>query len=61
MGETVAIEYEAQVRQVKTMADHSFNVTLNLPEYEAEQASWFLKRVDAAIKCVAAEDGPVQR
>jgi hypothetical protein len=61
MNEKIGIECEAQVRQVKTMADHSFNVTINLSEYEDEQAAWFMKRIDAAIKCVAVEDVPVQR
>ena len=28
----VAAEYKAEVRQVKSMVDHSYNVTLNLGE-----------------------------
>jgi hypothetical protein len=33
-----AVEFRAEVRQVKTMADHTVNVTLNLPEDCREQA-----------------------
>lgn len=36
--EPVAVKFEAEVRQVKTMADFTVNVTLNLPEYCREQA-----------------------
>ena len=32
-----AIHFDAEVRQIKTMVDHSFNVTLNIPEYNLEQ------------------------
>ena len=30
--EQVAIEFTAEVRQIKTMADYSANLTLNIPE-----------------------------
>ena len=35
---TKAIEFEAEVRQVKTMADGSISIYLNLPEHCREQA-----------------------
>jgi hypothetical protein len=28
----IAAEYHAEVRQVKSMVDHTYNVTLNMPE-----------------------------
>ena len=40
MSET--LEYHAEVRSVKTMADGTVNVTLNLPEYCREQGKRFI-------------------
>ena len=37
-AEIKAIEFKAEVRQVKTMADGSVNIILNLPEHCREQA-----------------------
>ena len=37
-----AIQYRAEVRQIKTMADHSINVVLNFPEDCREQAKVLL-------------------
>jgi len=31
--EQIAIEFVAEVRSIKTMADYSANLTLNVPEY----------------------------
>jgi hypothetical protein len=53
MSDVMAVEFECQVRQVKSMADHSVNITLNLPEYAIEQASWFMKHIDDAVKIIA--------
>ena len=33
MAEPVAVEFEAEMRQVKSMADGTYNVVLNVPEY----------------------------
>jgi hypothetical protein len=44
----VAIEFDFQVRQVKTMADHSINLTLNLPEYAVDVVGELVKRIDDA-------------
>jgi hypothetical protein len=41
--EVRAVEFVAEVRQVKTMADHTSNVMLNFPEYCTEQAAECLK------------------
>ena len=48
-----AVEFEAELRQVKSMADHSFNVTLNVPEYclpqVKEMMGWLANEVRVAI------------
>ena len=33
------IQFECEVRQVKTLADGSANITFNLPEYELDKAA----------------------
>ena len=32
------MKFEAELRQVKSMADRSYNLILNIPEYEIDQA-----------------------
>ena len=48
----VAIEAECEIRQVKTMADRTVNVTFNLPEYCADQSAWLLKKVGDMARIV---------
>lgn len=31
------IEFTAELRAIKTMADHTFNLILNIPEYDVKQ------------------------
>ena len=49
-----AVEIEAEVRQVKTMADGTINLTLNIPEYCMSQAQilmgWVRDEVRAVIE-----------
>ena len=33
----IAVEFEAELRQVKSMADGTYNITINVPEYCLEQ------------------------
>jgi len=47
------VEFEAEVRAVKTMADGTINVTLNLPEYCIEQAKKFIDWHGLMVKCTA--------
>jgi hypothetical protein len=51
---TKAVEIEAEVRQVKTMADGTVNLTLNLPEYCLPQAQvlmgWVRDMIRAPIQ-----------
>ncbi len=39
------ILFDCEIRQVKTMADHSVNLTLNIPEYNNEQAGQLLRQI----------------
>lgn len=52
MNEPVAVKFIAEIRQTKNMADHTYNVTLNLPEYHGDEAAWFLKNQLQLVDCV---------
>lgn len=39
------ILFDCEIRQVKTMADYSVNLTLNIPEYNKDQAAELLKHI----------------
>ena len=52
MSDVVAVEIDAEVRQVKSMVDGSVNVTLNLPEYCIPQAKTLLGWIGDAVKVV---------
>ena len=43
------MQFEAEVRQVKTMADRTTNVTLNLPEYQLREAQEFVALIHEMI------------
>ena len=49
MADIKAVEIVAELRQIKTMADGTFTITLNLPEYCADQVKvmldWLLEEV----------------
>lgn len=51
-----AIEVRAEVRQVKTMADGTVNVTLNLPEDCREQAKVLLDWLGLEVRLVATSE-----
>lgn len=53
MPKVKAVEYVAEVRQIKTMADGTVNVTINLPENCKEQAKMFLEWQGAQIRSVS--------
>jgi hypothetical protein len=42
MAEVKAVEFRAELRQVRTMVDHSVNVVLNIPEDCREQVKVML-------------------
>ena len=43
------IRLEAEVRQVKSMVDGSYNVIINLPEYHLQAAQWLLAQIGLMI------------
>jgi hypothetical protein len=47
------IRFDAEVRQIKSMADGSFNLIINIPEYNLEQAQelmgWLRDQIAVAI------------
>ena len=49
-----AVEVRAEVRQIKTMADGSINVVLNLPEDCKEQVKVMLDWIGFEVKAVIA-------
>ena len=57
MTEPVAVEASAEVRAIKSMVDHSVNVTLNFPEDCKEQALQFLRWQGLMVKIVAVIEG----
>jgi hypothetical protein len=52
-----AVEIEAEVRQIKTMADGTINLTLNLPEYCIPQAQVLMAWVKEHVIAVIGLDG----
>ena len=51
-----AVEFMAEIRQVKTLSDHTVNVTLNLPEYCVNQAAWFMQHQGGMVKSISQLD-----
>lgn len=52
--EQIAIEFLAEVRQIKTMADYSANLTLNIPEpYKPAAMEKFSKWQGKMVRVVA--------
>jgi hypothetical protein len=51
--EVKAVEFVAEIRQVKTMADHTVNVTYNFPEYCTAQAAWHMQHQGEMIKGIS--------
>ena len=49
-----AVEIRAEVRNMKTMADHSINLTLNIPEDCLPQAKVLLGWIGNEVKAVIA-------
>lgn len=51
-GETKVVEIRAEVRQVRTMVDHTVNVIFNIPEDCLPQAKVLLGWVSSEVKAV---------
>jgi len=60
MSEPVAVEFEAELKQVKSMSDHTYNVVLNVPEYCLPQVKlmmgWILCQSRVIIEKQSASD-----
>jgi hypothetical protein len=54
MTEIKAVEIRAEVRQIKTMADSSVNLTLNVPENCKEQIKVLLDWIGLEVKLIIA-------
>lgn len=52
MGKPVAVEFEAEMRQVKSMADGTYNVVLNVPEYCLPQVQTMMGWLNGMVKIV---------
>ena len=54
------VKFDAEVRSMRTMADRTVNLVLNIPEYNIEQAKelmgWLLDHVAVAIVRVKESD-----
>ena len=53
-----AIRFDAEVRQIRSMADHTFNVILNVPEYNVEQVQEMMTMLGdmVAVAMVSVDD-----
>jgi len=56
MTEIKAVEVRAELRQIKTMADGTVNVVLNLPEDCKEQVKVLLDWLGFELRAVIADD-----
>ena len=54
MSEIKAVEVRAELRQIKTMADGTVNIVLNLPEDCKEQVKVLLDWLQLELKAVIA-------
>jgi hypothetical protein len=54
MTEIKAVEIRAEVRQIKTMADSTVNLVLNVPEDCIEQVKVLLDWIGLEVKAVIA-------
>jgi len=53
MAEPQVVKFDAELRQIKSMADGTFNIVLNIPEYALSQTQtmmgWLKSQVDVAV------------
>ena len=54
--EPVAVEFEAEMRQVKSMADNTYNIVLNVPEYCLPQVQTMMGWLKSLVTVVMAQD-----
>ena len=56
LAEPVAVEFEAEMRQVKSMADGTYNIVLNVPEYCLPQVQTMMGWLKSLVTVVMAQD-----
>lgn len=58
--EPQVVKFDAELRQIKSMADGTFNLILNVPEYCLPQTqtmmAWLKAQVDVAVVYVPQEE-----
>jgi len=52
LAKAVAVEFEAEMRQVKSMADGTYNVVLNVPEYCLPQVQTMMGWLKSLVRVV---------
>ena len=56
LAEAVAVEFEAELRQVKSMADGTYNITINVPEYCLPQVQTMMGWLKDLVRVVMAKE-----
>ena len=56
LAEAVAVEFEAEMRQVKSMADGTYNIVLNVPEYCLPQVQTMMGWLKSLVRVVMVEE-----
>ena len=56
LAKAVAVEFEAEMRQVKSMADGTYNVVLNVPEYCLPQVQTMMGWLKSLVRVVMANE-----
>ena len=56
LAEAVAVEFEAEMRQVKSMADGTYNIVLNVPEYCLPQVRTMMGWLKDLVRVVMANE-----
>lgn len=54
------IEFDCEIRQVKTCVDHTANVTINIPEYQVQQAAEIMRHI-GDMATIALVFAPVEK
>ena len=58
-----AIHFDAELRQIKSMADLTFNIVINVPEYNLEQVQQLMGMLGdmVAVAMIEADKPPEKR
>ena len=54
--EVKAVEFEAEMRQIKSMADGTYNIVLNVPEYCLPQVQTMMGWLQSQVKVVMVKE-----